>query len=63
MEKGCYRAKRVAHEGMFYDGLVDTADTTRLLPVIDGMVYDLYGVSSSERKQIDNLMKSDKRPG
>ncbi len=53
---------RQAREGMFYDGLSDTTDAVRLLGEIDRIVYDAYGLSDFERRQIDKLMASESRP-
>ncbi len=49
-------------EGMFYDGLIPPADTVELLHEIDEMVYDAYGLSPHERRQVDKLMAIEKRP-
>ncbi len=51
-----------AEEGLFYDGLMDTADTARLLDEIDTLVCDAYGLSKVERRAIDKLMSRDQRP-
>lgn len=51
-----------AEEGLFYDGLMDTADTALLLGEIDSLVYDAYGLSKMERRETDKLMSRDRRP-
>ncbi len=51
-----------AEEGLFYDGLIDTPDTSLLLSEIDSLVYDAYGLSRVERREIDKLMSRDRRP-
>jgi len=51
-----------AEEGLFYDGLMDTPDTALLLSEIDSLVYDAYGLSRVERREIDKLMSQDRRP-
>ncbi len=53
---------RRVREGLFYDGMTDTTDTARLLGEIDQMVYDAYGLTDFERRQVDKLMASDNRP-
>ena len=53
---------RQAEEGLFYDGLVETADTALLLGEIDSLVYDAYGLSRTERRDIDKVMSQDRRP-
>ncbi len=50
-------------EGMFYEGLFDDADASQLLRELDELVYDGYGLSSEERRNIGRFMASDKRPG
>ena len=53
---------RQAEEGLFYDGLIETADTARSLNEIDSLVYDAYGLGRMERRAIDKLMSRDRRP-
>jgi hypothetical protein len=50
-------------EGMFYEGLFEDADASLLLRELDELVYDGYGLSSDERRNISRFMASDKRPG
>ena len=62
MEKAVVAKWRKQTEGMFFDEVPETSDTARLLSEIDELVYDAYGISKNERRQIDNLMRTDKRP-
>ncbi|HUT61280.1 MAG TPA: N-6 DNA methylase, partial [Phycisphaerae bacterium] len=62
MEKAIVSKWKQAEEGLFYDGLIETADTARLLNDIDSIVYDAYGLSRIERREIDKLMSRDRRP-
>ena len=63
MEKAVTAKWRKQTEGMFFDEVLETSDTARLLAEIDELVYDAYGISKNERRQIDNLMRTDRRPG
>ncbi len=62
LEKAIIAKWQQAEEGLFYDGLIDTADTADLLHEIDTLVYDAYGLSGMERREIDKLMSRDRRP-
>jgi hypothetical protein len=62
LQKAIIAKWQQAEEGLFYDGLIDTADTARLLHEIDSLVYDAYGLSGVERREIDKLMSRDRRP-
>lgn len=62
MEHAVIAKWRKATEGLFYDGPVDTSSTVQRLAEIDELVYDAYGLSQYERKQISNLMSTDNRP-
>jgi hypothetical protein len=54
---------RRQEEGLFYDGLFENADASQLLRELDELVYDGYGLTSDERRNISRFMASDKRPG
>jgi N-6 DNA Methylase len=54
---------RRKEEGLFFDGLFEDADASQLLLELDELVYDGYGLSSEERRNIGRFMASDKRPG
>lgn len=62
MEKAILAKWQRAEEGLFYDGLIETSDTAELLHEIDSLVYDAYGLSRVERREIDKLMSRDRRP-
>lgn len=62
LEKATISKWRHAEAGLFYDGLIETADTAHLLSEIDSLVYDAYGLSKVERRAIDKLMSRDRRP-
>lgn len=62
LEKAIIAKWQQAEEGLFYDGLIESSDTVQLLHEIDLLVYDAYGVSSMERREIDKLMSRDRRP-
>ncbi|MGB2987956.1 MAG: N-6 DNA methylase [Phycisphaerae bacterium] len=62
LEKAIISKWKEAEEGLFYDGLIETADTALLLGEIDSLVYDAYGLTKVERREIDKLMSRDRRP-
>lgn len=62
LEKAIISKWKKAQEGLFYDGLMDTPATGRLLSEIDSLVYDAYQLTKVERREIDKLMSRDRRP-
>lgn len=62
LQKATIAKWQQAEEGLFYDGLIETSDTAQLLQEIDLLVYDAYGLSGTERREIDKLMSRDRRP-
>jgi len=62
MEAAVLAKWRQADEGLFYDGLVETVDTADLLDELDTLVFDAYGLSKAERREIGKLMSRDRRP-
>jgi len=53
---------REAEEGLFYDALIDTSDTAVLLSEVDSLVFEAYGLGREERRAIEKLVGSDRRP-
>jgi hypothetical protein len=62
LESATIEQWRKDNERMFFPE-ADPASVARLLVEIDQLVYDAYGLSDDERRNVDVLMAPDKRPG
>jgi hypothetical protein len=62
LEQAIQSSERLATEGLFYDGPVDSSSVNSLVAEIDELLYSSYNLSSTERRALDAFMTNEKRP-
>ena len=63
LEKAIVEKWKSSLDGLFYDELIETFDSAKLLHDIDTVVYEAYGLLPVEVKMIERYMGNEKRPG